>query len=379
MTMAPAPFQTEVLQTDSTNWVMGPYHPGLPGLMQLKLVLDGELVVSARTETGFAHRGLEKVFESEGWTAGVLISDRLDPEGAIFGELAYCQAVEDLAGIEVSERALFVRTLAAELSRVVSHLGFVARLARTVGAETLFHYVQRDREKFVDLFELLTGARFSLNFLRMGGVVHDVTDGFLERVLEVCAVMRHRFKEYNDLFSYNQAFLGRARATANITPEAAKRVGLTGPNARASGIAMDTRRWAPHAAYSKLDFDVVMGEEREGDCHGRYMIRIREIVQSMDIIRQCSEIMPTGSALGLKADEKFKIPIGEGFSRVESSRGLLTCHVLSAGGERPSRVHFRVPSRAPLDLLPEIIPGCQLEDIPLVLASLDLNLAEIDR
>ena len=330
----------ERLATDCSSLVLGPYHSSLPGLMQLSLVLDGEIIVNARIETGFAHRGIEKVFESHNWTAGISLADRVDPEGAIFSELSYCLAVEGLMGIPASPRSQYIRTLVSELSRISSHLGFVARLARSAGAETLFHYIQRDREKFLDLFELLAGSRFSLNFLRFGGVSAEVSDGLIERILEVCAAMKHRFKEYNDIFSYNHGFLARAEGTARVDLEMVRSFGISGPNARASGLADDVRKWSPYVAYSSMDFDIPVGDELTGDVHARYMIRIREIVQSMEIVKQCAQALPTGSSEGIRADKKVFVPKGEAWARVESARGMLACHVISDGGERPRRVRL---------------------------------------
>jgi NADH-quinone oxidoreductase subunit D len=347
--------------------------------MRLNLVLDGEIVVDAVSETGFTHRGLESVFESESWIAGISVSDRLDPEAAVFGEMAYCQAVEKLLKVTPSPRTLYIRTLICELSRIVSHLGYISRIARVCGAETLFHYVTRDRERFIDLFELLTGARFSVNYLRFGGVAHDVSEGFLERVLEACSTMKHRFKEYNDLFSYNQAFLARARGLGLLSAKKAADWAITGPNARASGHEFDVRKWAPYAAYEQLDFAPVFGAEGEGDTHGRYMLRIREIVQAMDLIRQCAESMPKGTVTGLTADTVVRAPKGEACGRVEGPRGLVSCYVHSTGNDRPIRVHFRSATRSALAFLPQVLKGCLVEDVPALVASFDICIAEIDR
>jgi len=373
------PWGVEKLATDRSSLVLGPYHSSLPGLMQLALDLDGEIVVSARVETGFAHRGIEKVFENHSWTAGIAVADRVDPEGAISCELAYCLAVERLMGVPASPRSQVIRTMVSELSRISSHLGFIARLARAAGASTLFHYVQRDRERFLDLFELLAGSRFSLNFLRFGGVGAEVSDGLIERILEVCAAMKHRFKEYNDIFSYNHGFLSRATGTATLSLEAARDYGLTGPTARASGFGIDVRKWSPYAAYGAMDFDIPMAEAGAGDVHARYMIRIREIVQSMEIVKQCADGLPSGSSEGMRAVKRAFVPKGEAWSRVESGRGMLSCHVISDGGERPKRVRFRPAGRAALDVLPLVLAGSYIEDLPIILASMDLSLAEIDR
>jgi NADH-quinone oxidoreductase subunit D len=191
--------------------------------------------------------------------------------------------------------------------------------------------------------------------------------------------MRHRFKEYNDLFSYNEAFLGRARGLSQISNLTGLQYALTGPNARASGLRFDVRKGFPYAAYEKIDFDVLVGGPGEGDAHGRYMMRIREIVQSMDIIRQCAEAIPKGEYLGMRADQKISVPQGKGVSRVEGPRGMIVSSVFSNEGERPTRVHFRSPSRSALSAVPKVLRGVLLEDIPLVLASLDLSIAELDR
>ena len=175
--------------SDLTLWEIGPYHGSLPAAMRMSLHLDGEIIVSCNVETGFLHRGLEKACELHPWQAVVSYADHLDPEVAVFGELAVCLAVEEIGDIKVPLRANSIRIILCELSRISAHLAFIVRMAKAVGSETIIHYVLRDREKILDLFELLTGARFSLNFLRFGGVNADVTDGFIERVFEVCEMI----------------------------------------------------------------------------------------------------------------------------------------------------------------------------------------------
>jgi NADH-quinone oxidoreductase subunit D len=389
MTARPEGVQ-EILRADATRWEIGPYHGALPGPMRLKLSLDGEIIVTGEVESGFLHRGLEKAMEVHSWRSAITYADHLDPEAALFGELVFALAVEQITGQSIPARAVAIRAILSELSRVSAHMLYMVKVAHSVGAETMVHYVLRDRERVLDLFELLTGARFSLGFLRFGGVRNDVTEGFIERVLEVCELIRTRVKEYNDLFTFNRTFLMRTSKVGVITPELAKKIGLTGPNARASGLAMDVRRAHPYLNYLSQDFDVPVGKGvggAVGDSHDRFLVRLREIGESLVILRHLAESMPSGdfscAGVGLDAaspeDVALSIPRGEAYARIESSRGLLSCHVISDGGERPARVQFGVPSVATLAALPEILKGIWIDDLPVMLASLDISLAEADR
>ncbi len=374
--------QPESLKTDLTTWIIGPYHGSLPAPMRLSLSLDGEMISDCQVETGFLHRGLEKSCELHSWRAAVAYSDHLDPECAIFGELVLCLAVEQLSELEVPERAQSIRVILSELARISGHLSFMVRMAKAVGSETIIHYLLRDRERILDLFELLTGARFSLNFLRFGGVSADVTDGFIERVLEVCELIRIRMKEYNDLFTFNFGFLKRTAQVVPISKRLVLASGMTGPNARASGIDLDVRKKFPYSGYSKLDFSVPVGRGDSGilgDVHDRFLIRLREITESMEILKQLLDVVPSGEHLNRKFKKDFVVPAGEAYARVESSRGLLGCHVVSDGGPTPSRIQFRTPTVANLMAIPQVVRGIRIEDLPVVLASLDLGIAEADR
>ncbi len=370
----------ERLKTDVTNWEVGPYHLSLPGPIRLSLKLDGEVIISGEVETGFLHRGLEKCFELHSWKSAIPYADRLDPEAAVFGELVYCLAVEEAANTLVPPRAQAIRIILSELTRISCHLANAVRIARAVGAETVLHYLLRDREKIIDLFELLTGARFSLNFLRIGGVRADVTEGFIERVLDVCDLIRVRLKEYNDLFTFNHAFLKRTINVGVLSPALIKKYGMTGPNARASGINADVRKDRPYSGYEILDFEVPLGRGEGGtlgDAHERFLIRLREVSQSIEILKQVTEGLPLGEYLTPTEDKA--VPEGEAYVRVESSRGLLGCHLMSLGGTAPHRVQFRAPSGFHLQAVPELITGLKLEDLSVVLASLDLSISEADR
>jgi NADH-quinone oxidoreductase subunit D len=372
----------ESYDSDLTLWEIGPYHGSLPAPMRMSLRLDGEIIASAKVETGFLHRGLEKTCELHSWQAVISYADHLDPEIAVFGELAVCLAVEEIGNIEIPARAKSIRIILCELSRISAHLAYIVRMAKAVGSETIIHYVLRDRERILDLFELLTGARFSLNFLRFGGVNADVTDGFIERVLEVCEMIRFRMKEYNDLFTFNQGFLNRTSSLGVISSHLIRTCGITGPNSRAAGSSFDVRKDAPYLGYDELDFEVPIGRGEGGsvgDVHDRFLLRLREITQSMEILKQIADAVPAGAYISSKVDRGYLVPAGEAYSRIESSRGLLGCHVVSDGKSKPSRIQFRPPTLANLMAVPYLVPGIRIEDLPVLLASLDLGIAEADR
>lgn len=375
-------FQAEELRTDLAKCVIGPYHPALPGLCRMTLDLDGEYIVKAALETGFLHRGLEKAIQLHSWQSAIVYADRVDPENAIVGELALCCAVEEIGRFPVPERAKKIRLILLELSRVSSHLLFIAKLARITETETALHYALRDREKALDLFELLTGARFALNYLRYGGVAADVTEGFLERVLEFCELMKGRIKEYNDLLSYHRVFIQRTMGIGVISPEQVLRLGLTGPTARSSGVTLDLRKTEGQPDYSGLDFDVPVGQGEsgfKGDAYDRFLVRVRELTQSLRILKQLSENIPSGPHCELVCGRDFSLVRGEAYSRVEGPRGFFGCYVYSAGGGRPARVQFRTPSTHAILGISEFLEGMRLEDMAVFLASLDLSIAEVDR
>ena len=371
----------ERFQAESVSLVLGPYLAGFPGPLRMHLKLDGNVIVSARPEAGFLHRGIEKAIEMQSWIASVGYAGRVDPEASFFYELAFCLAAEQLGGVRPSRRATRIRTLVCELTRVASHMGFLARFARASQAETFFHYVSRDREKILDLFELLTGSRFAYNFCRIGGVAADVTDGFIERVSETCELMGYRIREYNDLFSYNHAFLRRSRGLGLMTSEAALKYAVTGPNLRATGEERDLRYTDSLLDYSQLDLEAPIrhGDEVRGDVFSRYLIRVREIQQSIEILRRALESFPEG-AHQEKAPTAEGLGAGEAYVRLEGARGQLSCHVVSEEqNKKPARVHFGVPSVATMSSVASVLEGELLEDLSLILASVDLSISEVDR
>jgi NADH-quinone oxidoreductase subunit D len=252
-----------------------------------------------------------------------------------------------------------------------------------MGFETVFHFVMRDREKILDLFELLAGARHSPSFLRPGGVAAEATEGFVERALEFCDLMQKRFKEYNDLFCFNEGIIHRTVGVGKLSREQVTGRGLTGPSARASGVSMDARVDLPYSAYSQVDFDIAVGpfsSGSTGDVHDRIVIRVREIAASLEIIRQVSDSLPKGRS-NIPGDSlaNLKMPAGEAISWVESSRGLLGCHVVSEGFAKPTRVAFRSPSLGAVSALSDVLVGQRIEDIAAIVASLDISMGEAER
>jgi NADH-quinone oxidoreductase subunit D len=230
--------------------------------------------------------------------------------------------------------------------------------------------------------ELLTGARFSLSFLRYGGVAADVTEGFIERVLEVCELLRIRIKETNDVLTFNEAFMSRTAFVGALPRDLIQSRGMTGPIARASRLPFDVRKAHPYSGYQAIDFEVPLGQGEVGtvgDAHDRFVIRLREIEQSIEILRQAVEEMPSGDFSNGRIGRDFVVPQGEAYSRVESSRGLLGCHVVSDGKKTPSRIQFRVPSLGVVQSIEDFLRGAKVEDFPVILASLDLGVSEVDR
>jgi NADH-quinone oxidoreductase subunit D len=266
---------------------------------------------------------------------GVVLADRLDAEASVFGEWAYLLALEQLIQMSIPPRAQQIRVLLSEMSRVSSHLAYLTRMARACRFQTAEHFLLRDRERWLDLFELQTGVRFCHHFFRWGGVAHDVTDGFVERVLDACDLMQLRLKELRDLFVYHPAFMNRVTYLAVLPIDEAKKMGLSGPNLRASQEPFDIRKAHPYGVYSTLHWEIPVGRGEfgmPGDTHERIVIRVDEIAQSLNLMRQVCDQLQVGPYL---EEVPKKVPPGEAFSRVESPRGTLACHLVSNGGETP--------------------------------------------
>jgi len=318
--------------------------------------------------------------EGRPWITTLPFAERVDVESSIFGAWVYCLAVEKLAEVEIPERAKIIRIIVGELNRISCHLNSLVRLAKSMNAEVVQHHILRDREVILDLFELLTGARFNYSYLRFGGVVSDITEGFIDRLDRVCRdLLPRRVKEYNDLFSFNVSFRDRAEEIGRVSSEQVLGAHLTGPNARASGATLDLRVDDPFGGYESFDLKPIKPEDSTKNAstvHDRLIYRLKEIGLSAEVIKEAINKLPEGE---FKAPIDLEsLPKGEAMARVESSRGVLSCHLISEG-KAPSRVSFSPSSLSTLGGLHQLIQGARVEDLGPILASLDISVSEVDR
>jgi NADH-quinone oxidoreductase subunit D len=380
---------------------MGPQHPSTHGVLRLELVLDGEIVVQCRPIIGYLHTGIEKTFESKTYVQGVVLTDRMDYLNPLGNNLAYALCVEKLMGCEIPERATVLRVLLAELTRLASHLMFVGAMALDLGASSPFLYCWREREKILDFFERMSGARMMTSFIRPGGLAHDLDADLLADISTFVGTMPAYVDSYEDLMTGNPIFRERTEGVGLLTGDAALALGVSGPILRASGVAFDLRKANPYCGYENYDFEVPTGTV--GDCYDRYLVRVAEMRETIRICRQALDKLPAGPVQ--TADRKvmpppreelarsmeavihhFKLwtegirpPAGEAYVGVESPRGELGFYIVSDGSGRPIRVHERAPSFANLQALPRIIEGGAMADVVACMATMDPIMGEVDR
>lgn len=355
----------------------GPHSSVVVGPFKIQVKLDGEKILSVSTESGYIHRGIEKIAEKLTWGGFLPFLDRVDYLSAIHGGLAYAMAVESLNGLEIPPRASQIRILVSELNRIGSHLLCIALLAEKVGATTTSMYLRRDREKINNLFEMLCGARLTYSFIRIGGVAFDVTDGFVEKTNEFLRTFSQSLREYEDLLTLNKVFNGRLSQLGVISSQMALDASLTGPNLRASGVSFDLRKDAPYCGYEKYEFEVPrLGDI--GDCYSRYLLRLKEMVESTKIIRQVLSRLESGP-FRIDLGKDFHAKPGQAYAAVESSRGLFGVYVHSKGSIGPSRLKLRTPSFPVVGFMQKLLVGTQVSDLPTIVASLDVMASEVDR
>jgi NADH-quinone oxidoreductase subunit C/D len=364
------------LHTEEVQISMGPQHPSTHGVLRLELVLDGETVVDCRPDVGYLHRGMEKLAESRTYIQYMPITDRFDYLSAMMNNAVYCGAIEKLAGIEIPERVEYIRVIMMELQRIASHLVFIGTMGLDLGATTPFLYSFREREDIIDLFEMASGARLTYNYFRPGGVSRDLPDGFVEKCRAYIKKQRAMLPEYDNLFTYNQIFLMRMREVGVVSAEDATDYAMSGPNIRASGVAYDVRTADPYSIYDRFDWQVVT--EPAGDCLARYMVRRREIEESLGIVEQALDGLPEGS-YKYKLPPVFKVPEGEVYHHIESSRGDLGVYLISDGTAKPYRLKWRAPSFITLQGLPQMVRGWKVADTVAILGTTDVVLGEVDR
>jgi NADH-quinone oxidoreductase subunit D len=380
---------------------MGPQHPATHGVLRIVLELDGEIIVKATPHLGHLHRGIEKLAESKTYHQSIPFTDRLDYTNAMGNNLAYVLAVEKLLGIEVPERAQYLRVMMAELQRIAAHLIWLGSHALDMGAMTLFFYNFREREQILRIFEEVAGGRLTPTYLRIGGLSKDLPDGIEARIKLFVQAFPDRIKEYETLLTENIIWLKRTKGVGIISKEDAISWGVTGPTLRGSGVKYDVRKAFPYSSYDKFDFDIPIGSI--GDVYDRYIVRLREMEWSNLIVEQALERLPKGPiiandpriTLPPKDDvtkdiaslirqfkivsEGFNPPAGEAYASVEASKGELGFYIVSDGSNHPFRFRIRTPSFANLSALPRMIEGGLIADVISTIGSIDIVLGEVDR
>jgi len=401
---------------------MGPQHPSTHGVLRLILTLDGETVTELRPVIGYLHTGIEKNMEFRTWTQGVTFCTRMDYLAPLFNEAAYCLATERLLGVEaeIPERASVLRVLLMELNRISSHLMAIATFGLELGATTVLLNGLREREKVLDLFELITGLRMNHAYIRPGGVSQDLPAGATEKLRDFLSVMPGLMGDLRGLLDANPVYLARTKDIAYLDLTGCMTLGVTGPVLRAAGLPWDLRKSQPYCGYETYDFDVPV--QTTCDAYGRYLVRMDEIDQSLKIIGQCVDRLAAGrpgrvmidnakigwpaqlalgpDGLGNSPDhikhimgqsmealihhfklvtEGFRVPAGQVYAAVEAPRGELGCHAVSDGGTRPYRAHFRDPSFTNLQALPAMCEGGMVADIISAIASTDPVMGGVDR
>ena len=391
----------EELLTKEITLSMGPQHPSTHGVLHLLLDMKGEKIVSASPDIGYLHRGTEKIAENLLYHQFVPYTDRLDYMAGMSNNLAYVQAVEKLLGIEITERAKYIRVIAAELSRIAGHLLCIGAWALDLGAMTVLLYAFREREMVLDLFEMLCGARMTHNYMRIGGVRYDINPLFKEKCMEFVELLPQRINDYDQLLTENRIWLKRNKGVGVISAEDAINLGLSGPILRGSGVKWDIRKDEPYLVYDRFDFDIPVGEH--GDCFDRYVVRMEEMRQAARIIKQALLQLPDGRpcvdmpdvVLPQRRDIEtnmealihhfklvshgFKVVKGEAYSSIESPKGELGFYIVSDGSERPFRVKIRAPSFVNLQAINPMCKAGYLADVIAVVSSLDPVFGEADK
>jgi len=366
-----------VLKTEPFVLNIGPVHPSTHGVFRMRTTLDGEVIIELEPVFGYLHRGIEKLAEERTYTGVIPLTDRLDYLASMSNNLAYVLAVEKLAGISVPERAEYLRVILAELQRIAAYLISVGAFVNDCGAFfTPFLYMFREREKIVDLFEMVSGQRLLYNYMRVGGLSQDVPDEFLPAVDKFVREMPGFIDEYERLLKENEILLARAKGVGILTKEKAVNCSISGPVLRASGVKWDIRKADPYSIYDRFEFDVPTGTV--GDCYDRYRIRIEEMQQSLRIIRQAMEQIPSGP---VKSEVPHLIhpPAGEAYAHIEAPKGELGFYLISDNSIAPYRCHVRAPSLMNLTALREMIIGWKIQDAIVIFGSIDITMGEVDR
>ena len=356
---------------------MGPQHPSTHGVFRMVLWVDGEKIVRAEPHIGYLHRGSEKLCEGEQYHQVITLFDRMDYIGNFNNELIYCMAVEQLMGLDVPERAEYVRVILCELNRIASHLLYVGTIGLDAGAMTPTMFAFRGRERIQSLFEAVSGARMMHNYFRIGGIKEELPGNFNQMIADLLPLLQVDVEESDKILTFNEIFLSRLKDVAPITSDDAIDFGWTGPCLRGCGVEYDVRKAQPYSVYDRFDFEVPVG--LDGDCWDRHWVRIQEMYESLSIIRQAIRQMPDGSVTSPLGRRLIRPPEGEVYVRAENPRGEIGVHLVSDGTDRPYRLKVRPPSFCNLSALQKLLNDTWLADSVVILGSLDIVLGEVDR
>jgi NADH-quinone oxidoreductase subunit D len=358
---------------------MGPHHPSTHGVFRMDVALDGERVIRLRPVFGYLHRNHEKIAEGQSYLASMPYTDRLDYICPITNNWAYALAVEKLVGQEVPERAEYLRVILGELTRYQNHASSIGFLIQEMGASgTPLMYAFREREKILDLFEELTGARMMVNYMRFGGCRVDASPGWLDRTRKVVAGLTKFTDEFDRLLSTNEILMARTQRVGVLRPELAVNAGVTGPMLRASGVNYDIRKVDGYGIYNRFKFSVPLGDH--GDVYDRYMIRMLEMRESIKILEQALKEIQPGPVMSPTARLRgFRPKRGEAYGRIEAPKGELGFYLISDGGPNPYRYRVRPPSLINLTVLEDMCLGVNVADVVLIFGSVDIVLGEVDR
>ena len=370
-----------IVNIDEMVLNMGPQHPSTHGVLRLKIHTDGEVVSKIEPVIGYLHRCFEKHCENLSYEQIVPYTDRCDYLASMHMDHAYSIAVEKLLDIELPERVEYIRVIVAELQRIASHLVAIGTFGLDVGAITPFTWTIRDRERVLDLFEALCGARLLYNYIWPGGVSHDLSPKFIQRTQEFLDYFETQIFEYNELLTGNKIFIERTADVGVMPADVGMNFGVTGPSLRGSGVDYDLRKTEPYSIYNKFDFNVPVGEGKMGtvgDCWDRYWVRMVEMEESIKIIRQAMASLPDGD-VHAAMPKKIRPTKGNVYSRYESARGDVGIYIQSNGKNIPLRLKMRSPAFCNLSVLGEIGEGWMISDVITILGSLDIVLGEIDR
>lgn len=365
------------LRTEPFVLNMGPQHPSTHGVFRMRVTFDGETIVDLEPVFGYLHRGIEKLAEGRTYTQIIPLTDRLDYVAAMSNNLAYVLAVEKLAGIPVPERAEYLRVIMAELMRISSHLMAVGFFLNDCGAFfTPLLYMFREREKILDLFDMVCGQRLTYNYMRVGGVSHDIPGEFLPAVRKFVREMPGFIDEYDQLLAENEILLARSKGVGILSRELAISASTSGPILRASGVRWDLRRADPYSIYDRFEFEIPTGSV--GDCYDRYRVRIEEMRQSVRILEQALKQLPPGEVLS-EVPHLLRPPVGEAYGHIEGPKGELGFYLISDNSIAPYRCHIRPPTLINLTALRDMVRGWKLADAIITFGSIDICMGEVDR